>query len=34
MSQTCPKNFVNKGTKHKKNYMEGLNLKNLNKKGG
>ena len=27
-----PKNFLNKGTKHKKNYyMEGLNSKNKNK---
>ena len=23
--------FLNKGTKHKKNYMEGLNFKNKNK---
>ena len=25
-----PKNFLNKGTKHKKNYMEVLNSKNKN----
>ena len=31
-----PKNFLNKGTKSQKNYMEGLNSKNKNKniKGG
>ena len=28
------KTFINKGTKHKKNYMEGLNSKNKNIKGG
>ena len=28
------KTFLNKGTKHKKNYMEGLNSKNKNIKGG
>ena len=26
--------FLNKGTKHKKNYMEGLNSENKNIKGG
>ena len=26
--------FLNKGTKQKKNYMEVLNLKNINIKGG
>ena len=26
--------FLNKGTNHKKNYMEGLNFKNKNIKGG
>ena len=26
--------FLNKGTKHKKNYEEGLNSKNKNIKGG
>ena len=26
-----PKTFLNKGTKHKNNYMEGLNSKNKNK---
>ena len=29
-----PKNFLNKATKHKKNYMEGLNSKNRNIKDG
>ena len=29
-----PKTFLNKGTKHKKNYMKGLNSKNKNIKGG
>ena len=29
-----PKKFLNKGTKHKKNYMEGLNSKNKNIKDG
>ena len=31
-----PKIFLNKSTKHKKNYMEGINSKNKNKniKGG
>ena len=29
-----PKNFLNKGTIHKKNYMEGLNSKNKNIQGG
>ena len=29
-----PKTFLNKGTKHKKNYMESLNSKNWNIKGG
>ena len=29
-----PKTFLNKGTKHKKNYMEGLNSKNKNIKVG
>ena len=29
-----PKTFINKGTKHKKNYMERLNSKNKNIKGG
>ena len=29
-----PKTFLNKGTKHKKSYMEGLNSKNKNIKGG
>ena len=29
-----PKTFLNKGTKHLKNYMEGLNSKNKNMKGG
>ena len=29
-----PKTFLNEGTKHKKNYMEGLNSKNKNIKGG
>ena len=28
------KTFLNKGIKHKKNYMEGLNSKNKNIKGG
>ena len=28
-----PEIFVNKGTKHKKNYIEGLNSKNKNIKG-
>ena len=28
------KTFLNKGTKHNKNYMEGLNSKNKNIKGG
>ena len=28
------KTFLNKGTKHKKNYMEGLNSKNKYIKGG
>ena len=28
-----PITFLNKGTKHKKNYMEGLNSKNKNIKG-
>ena len=28
------KNFLNKGTKQKKNYMEGLNSKNKNIEGG
>ena len=28
-----PKTFLNKGTKHLKNYMEGLNSKNKNIKG-
>ena len=28
------KTSINKGTKHKKHYMEGLNLKNNNIKGG
>ena len=28
-----PKTFRNKGTKHKKNYMEGLNSKNKNIEG-
>ena len=31
---TTSKIFLNKGTKHKKNYMEGLNSKNINIKGG
>ena len=33
----CKKNrktFLNKGTKHTKNYIEGLNSKNKNIKGG
>ena len=36
ISKKNPKTFLNKGTKHKKNYMEGLNLKNKNNniKGG
>ena len=29
-----PKTFLNKGTKHTKNDMEGLNSKNKNIKGG
>ena len=29
-----PKKFLNKCTKHKKNYMEGLNSKNKINKGG
>ena len=29
-----PKIFLNKGTKHTKNYMEGLNSKNQNNEGG
>ena len=29
-----PKTFLNKGTKHKKNYMECLNSKNKNMKDG
>ena len=29
-----PKTFLNNGTKHKKNYMKGLNSKNKNIKGG
>ena len=29
-----PKNFLNKGTKHKLNYIEDLNSKNKNIKGG
>ena len=29
-----PKTILNKGNKHKKNYMEGLNSKNKNIKGG
>ena len=29
-----PKNFLNKGTKNKKTYMEGLNWRNKNIKGG
>ena len=29
-----PKTFLNKGTKHKKNNMEGLNSKNKNIKDG
>ena len=29
-----PKTFLNKGTNHKKNYMEGLNSNNKNIKGG
>ena len=29
-----PKTFVNKGTKHNENYMEGLNSKNKNIKDG
>ena len=28
------KTFLNKGTKHKKNYIEGPNSKNKNIKGG
>ena len=28
------KTFLNKGTQHKKNYMEGLNSENKNIKGG
>ena len=28
------KTFLGKGTKHKKNYIEGLNSKNKNIKGG
>ena len=28
-----PKTFLNKATKHKKNYIEGLNSKNKNIKG-
>ena len=28
------KTFLNKGTKHKNNYMEGLNLKNKNIESG
>ena len=28
------KNFLNKGTEHKTNYMEGINSKNKNIKGG
>ena len=30
----APKNFLNKGTKHKRNYMEGINSKNKNITGG
>ena len=29
-----PKTYLNKGSKHKKNYMEGLNSKNKNIQGG
>ena len=29
-----PKTFLNKGTEHKQNYMESLNSKNKNTKGG
>ena len=29
-----PKNFLNKGTKHKRNYMKGLKSKNKIIKGG
>ena len=29
-----PKTFLNKGTKHEKNYMEGINSQNINIKGG
>ena len=32
--QTTTINFLNKGTKHKKNYVEALNSKNKNIKGG
>ena len=31
---STPKTFLNKSTKLKKNYMEGLNSKNKNIKGG